>query len=134
MYIIKFLPWTGKKTIELADLSGAKGKESALAQTIIVPAGVLTVWKKLRNNVIAELQIPANAKRSNGSGRKCRFEFAVVVSLSSGTTGYSLYAPTFVYSVGETVKCDKWCEDRWQTCGGGIHAFLTREEAEAFEM
>jgi hypothetical protein len=28
------------------------------------------------------------------------------------------------------VRCDKWNEDRWIECGGGIHFFLTRIEAE----
>ena len=25
------------------------------------------------------------------------------------------------YRVGQRVTCDKWCEDRWEECAGGIH-------------
>jgi hypothetical protein len=31
------------------------------------------------------------------------------------------------------VRCDTWNEDRWTECGGGIHFYLTREEAAAHE-
>jgi len=30
------------------------------------------------------------------------------------------------------VRCDKWDDDRWNECSGGIHFFLTRAEAEAY--
>lgn len=43
----------------------------------------------------------------------------------------SQYDSAFIYRVGKTVRCDTWCEDRWQECAGGIHFFLTRAEAEA---
>jgi hypothetical protein len=35
------------------------------------------------------------------------------------------------YRVGETVTPDGFDEDRWNTCGQGIHFYLTRQEAEA---
>jgi hypothetical protein len=37
----------------------------------------------------------------------------------------------FTYTVGKTAKPDGFDEDRWNTCGQGIHFYITREEAEA---
>lgn len=49
------------------------------------------------------------------------------------TEGYSQHDKgKTVYRVDEIVHCDKWDEDRWNECSGGIHFFLTREEAEAW--
>jgi hypothetical protein len=35
--------------------------------------------------------------------------------------------------VGEIVKCDKWNDDYTVECGGGIHFFITRLEAENYD-
>jgi len=115
-----------------ANLSGAKNAERAAAQTVIAAQGELRVWKKLREGV-AELRIPAEARRSNASGRKCRAEYAVVVSLPEECeVGHSMHDDSFEYRVGETVRPRQpWCEDRWQECASGIHFYITREEAEA---
>jgi hypothetical protein len=47
--------------------------------------------------------------------------------------GVSVYTADIVYRVGEVVRCDVWNEDRWVECGGGIHFFLTRKEAELYD-
>ena len=52
--------------------------------TNIVPEGELVGWKKLWEGKIARLRIPAEAKRSNATGRKCRAEFAVVLDIWDG--------------------------------------------------
>lgn len=112
-----------------ADLYGAKNIPSLVAaQTLIVPAGDLIVWKKLKGGVLCKLRIPADAKRLNGTGRKCRAEFAEVLE----GEGVSLYDNDFKYKVGEIVRSDSFDEDRWNECSNGIHFFLTREEAEAY--
>jgi len=115
-----------------ADLYGAENGGIAAAMTVVPSQGELTVWKKLREGV-AELRIPREARRSNATGRKCRAEYAVVVSLPEGCeVGHSLHDETFEYRVGETVRPrEPWCEDRWQECASGIHFYITREEAEA---
>ena len=69
-----------------ANLSGAKNAEYAEAITCITPQGALIGWKNLKNNLIAKLEIPANAKRSNATRRKCRAEFAVVLAIYDGDT------------------------------------------------
>ena len=113
-----------------ADLSGAKNLTAILlAETTILPEGDLIGYKKLHGGVICKLRIPAEAKRSNATGRKCRAEYAVV--LDGG--GASQYDQSFKYKVGETVKpTEPFDEDRWKECAPGIHFFLTKVEAEAF--
>ena len=110
--------------LSYANLTGAKG----IPETI-VGEGELIVYKKLKYGVICKLKIPAEAKRSNATSRKCRAEYAVVLK----GEGVSEYDETFEYKVGETVRPrEPFCKDRWQECASGIHFFLTREEAEEY--
>jgi hypothetical protein len=48
-------------------------------------------------------------------------------------TGYSNYNSEFKYEVGKTVTCDQWNDDWTIECGGGIHFFITRQEAEDYD-
>ena len=119
-----------------ADLSYAENiPDYVSATTSIVPDGDLVVYKQLANGSIATLKIPASARRSNSTGRKCRAEYAEVLAIQDKEGGaiesdVSWYDSNFVYRVGETVHPHEWCEDRWQECAGGIHFYLTRYEAE----
>jgi hypothetical protein len=116
-----------------ADLQGAKNiPELAVAQTVILPEGPIIGWKKCRNDVIVKLLIPYNARRSNATGRKCRAEFVKVLQVFGAEIGVSTYNEITQYRKGETVACDTWNEDRWTECGGGIHFFITRIEAEKY--
>src|SRR5579864_2053424 len=115
-----------------ADLHGAKNNEKAEAETCILPEGNLVGWKKCENSVIVKVLIPQKARRSNSTGRKCRAEYVQVLRVFGATEGVSTYNREIVYRKGETVKCDQWNEDRWTECGGGIHFFITRAEAEAY--
>ena len=118
-----------------ADLSYAENiPDYVSATTSIVPDGDLVVYKQLANGSIATLKIPASARRSNATGRKCRAEYAEVLAIQDKEGGaiesdVSWYDSNFVYRVGETVHPHEWCEDRWQECAGGIHFYLTRYEA-----
>jgi hypothetical protein len=121
-----------------ANLRSAKNSELAQTQTIIVPEGNLVGWKKCRNNVIVKLLIPQKAKRSNATGRKCRAEYVQVLRVfgQDGKTadeGISTYNSSVVYRKGDTVRCDTWNEDRFTECGGGIHFFISRVEAENYD-
>jgi len=123
-----------------ANLSGVKNiPDIVIAQTSILPdEGDVVGWKILQNKVIAKLLIPADAKRSNATGRKCRAERAIVLDLLKDgehiESGVSLFDSTFIYRVGETVMPrEPFCEDRWQECASGIHFFITRAEAEAWD-
>jgi hypothetical protein len=112
-----------------ADLRGVIG----LKKTYVAPEeGDIIGWKKCRNSVIVKLKIPASAERSNASGRKCRAEYVEVLEVFGASVGVSIYNCLVEYAVGKIVHCDKWEPDRWIECGGGIHFFMTREEAEAY--
>jgi len=104
----------------------------AAAQTVIAPEGDLIVWKKCRGEILVKLLIPRDAKRSNATGRKCRADFADVLEIIGADVGISQHDADVVYRVGQRVTCHKWGENRWEEFAGGIHFFLTREEAEAY--
>jgi hypothetical protein len=121
-----------------ADLYGADLYDAVLgsnaaaiyAQRTIVPEGDIIGYKKLANGVVAKLLIPKRAKRVGGMvGRKCRAEYARVLEGS----GPSLHNPSFVYKKGKIVRPLNGFDDDFQAeCRGGIHFFLTRAEAEAY--
>ena len=124
-----------------ADLYGAKNGDLVKAQTVIVPEGDIIGWKKCLDNVIVKLLIPKEAKRSNATGRKCRAEYVEVLDLIYGNDkrkkvekAISSHDKKTEYKKGETVKCDKWDEERFNECSGGIHFFITREEAEDYNI
>jgi uncharacterized protein YjbI with pentapeptide repeats len=118
-----------------ADLSSADLSELQKARLSILPdTGEFTGWKQCQNRVIVRLRIPADAKRSNATGRKCRAEFADVlevigagVGLSKNPRGNGL---VIEYRVGQRVRADSWDKIRWNECSHGIHFYLTRIEAE----
>jgi len=120
-----------------ANLSGANLKELrngdlVLSQIKILPEGSLIGWKKCSGGVMIKLLIPAKAKRSNSTGRKCRAEYVRVLEVIGAEVGISSHDKKTGYIKGKTVKCDKWEEDPLVECGGGIHFFITRIEAENY--
>ncbi len=90
---------------------------------------------KIAGNLIVKLEIPADAKRSSATSRKCRASKAKVISITDKEGNPAVqsvssdYDPCFVYTVGETVEVPDFCEDRWVECAPGIHHFITRQEA-----
>ena len=78
--------------------------------------------------------IPSSAKRSNATGRKCRASKVKVLKVIGAKFGVSTTSsgPHTEYHPGKIVECDKWEENRWIECSGGIHFFLTRIEAENY--
>ena len=114
-----------------ADLRGAYFDEKYLISlTNITPEGTITGYKKCRNDIIVKLEIPAEAKRSNATTTKCRAEWVKVIEIYGADKAISEHDGSVVYRVGEVVICHKWDNNRWNECSGGIHFFLTREEAE----
>ena len=128
-----------------ADLSDANHVQLSIAKTSILPdEGDIIGWKKAwtddtmpPKSVIVKLLIPADAQRSNATGRKCRASTARVLdlqdkqgnSLPSDTTAYSSYDTDFTYRTGETVHVEDFDTNRWNECAPGIHFFITRIEA-----
>lgn len=131
-----------------ADLRDANHVELSIAKTSILPdESDIIGWKKAYVDdtmppkpVIVKLLIPADAQRSNGTGRKCRASTARVLdlqdkqgnSLPPDTTAYSEYDTDFTYKKGETVHVENFDTNRWNECAPGIHFFITRIEAVAY--
>ena len=136
--------------LRYADLSDANLRDAnhvqlSIAKTSILPdEGDIIGWKKawtdgtmLPKSVIVKLLIPADAQRSNATGRKCRASTARVLdlqdkqgnSLPSDTTAYSGHDTDFTYKKGETVHVEDFDTNRWKECAPGIHFFITRIEA-----
>lgn len=128
-----------------ADLHRAYGVQLSIAKISILPdEGDIIGWKKAWTDnempptpVIVKLLIPADAQRSNATGRKCRASTARVLdlqdkqgnSLPPDTTAYSSYDTDFTYKKGETVHVENFDTNRWNECAPGIHFFITRIEA-----
>lgn len=111
---------------------------------ICPPYGSFIGWKKIRNingdQFLVKLEIPATAKRSSASTRKCRCSKAKVLGF------YKTWLPLqpipltevvhlnyydnkkIVYKVGEMAIPDSFDEDEWSGCSHGIHFFMTPEE------
>ena len=128
-----------------ANLRDANHVKLSIAKTSILPdEGDIIGWKKAWTDnempptpVIVKLLIPADAQRSNATGRKCRASTARVLdlqdkqgnSLPPDTTAYSGYDTDFTYKKGETVHVENFDTNRWNECAPGIHFFITRIEA-----
>lgn len=128
-----------------ANLHRAYDVKLSIAKISILPdEGDIIGWKKAWTDnempptpVIVKLLIPADAQRSNATGRKCRASKARVLdlqdkqgnSLPPDTTAYSSYDPDFTYQKGETVHVEDFDTNRWDECAPGIHFFITRIEA-----
>jgi len=117
-----------------ANLYSAKNiPEIILAESSIVPEfGQFIGWKKCRDSIIIKLMIGRKAKRSNATGRKCRAEYVKVLEVIGADLGISQHDGKTEYRKGSIVRCHKWESDRWVECGGGIHFFLTKIEAEQY--
>ena len=125
-----------------AQLSGASGLSTVRCDIYTAgfrmtpPAtGEYVAWKKAGQHII-KLRIPATAKRSSATTRKCRASEAEVLGiytlkgkLSKITTVSSYYDKKFSYKVGAKVSVPDFDPDRWAECAPGIHHFLSMEEA-----
>ena len=130
-----------------ADLRGANLNDANLIDaknlpyipTVCPEEGAFIGWKKAktkRRYVIVKLEIPASAKRSSATSRKCRCDKAKVLEIynldgavSEERKCYSSRNDSFIYEVGKIVKVDDFDEDRWNECSQGIHFFINRQEA-----
>ena len=134
-----------------ADLSDADLRGAYLNPPMACPSeGSFIGWKKafleprisvpLKSGIfnhfcLIKLEIPADAKRSSGTGRKCRTNKAKVLEIygiqdeAQADLAYSHYDNTFVYRKGETVEVPDFDDNRFNECSTGIHFFIDREEA-----
>ena len=115
-----------------ADLSGAKLDWPLVCQE----KGSFIGYKKCRNNLIVELEIPEDAYRCSATSKKCRCSKAKVLSItnldgseSKSDVAVSKHDSSFVYRIGETVEVTDFDQNRWNECSTGIHFFMNREDA-----
>ena len=85
---------------------------------------------------LVKLLIPEDARRSSATGRKCRADKAVVLSIEPIVAGgvipevvHSKHDKSFTYKVGQTVVAPDFDTDRFNECAPGIHFFINRQEA-----
>ena len=96
--------------------------------------GSFTGWT-YAGGYIVKLEIPADAKRSSGTGNKCRCNKAKVLSIENydGTPVdvevHSNYDPNIIYRFGETVTVDDFDNNRFNECAPGIHFYMNRDVA-----
>ena len=122
-----------------ANLRGAIYDEGTSFFALACPEEGAFIGFKRCEGYIVKLRITENAKRSSATSRKCRCSEAEVLSIThlDGAPAdilsvSSIWDSNFIYTVGETVRVDNFCDDRWQECAPGIHFFITREEAVQF--
>ena len=115
-----------------ADLGGAKLDWPLACQE----KGSFIGYKKCRNNLIVELEIPEDAYRCSATSKKCICSKAKVLSItnldgseSKSGVAVSKYDSSFVYRIGETVEVTYFDQNRWNECSTGIHFFINREDA-----
>lgn len=89
--------------------------------------------------LIAKLEIPADARRVNSTSRQCRCDKAKVLSITyldgkpfAPGEAVGWFFPTITYRVGEMATEPRLSEDKRNTQTKGIHFFLTRKEAVKF--
>ena len=123
--------------LSLAKLYGAGLYKAKLDWPLACPEkGSFVGYKKCRDNLIVELEIPEDALRSSAITRKCRCSKAKVLSITDldGSEVNVEYAVSkkdsgFFYKVGDVVSVNDFDTNRWKECSTGIHFFMTREEA-----
>ena len=120
-----------------ANLSGADLRGAKIYWPLACPEKDSFIgYKKCRDDLIVELEIPEDALRSSATTKKCRCSKAKVLSITNldGSEANAEYALSkndseFLYKVGEVVSVDNFDTNRWNECSTGVHFFMTREEA-----
>ena len=148
---IDSVSWSYYANFTNADVTGADFIECSLNKNHFAGAigfhphmrcpeeGSFIAWKKCRDERIVKLLIPENAKRTGFSIYTCRASEAVVLDIwdQGNETCEDAVSGTdadFVYRKGETVYPKEDFDDDLLTDGSGIHFFLTRTEAELYEI
>ena len=110
--------------------------KNAILPYFQLPEGTLVGYGK-KNGVIIKMLIPNKAKRTACLiNRKCRCSYAYVLDVFNDKKEVVVknkYGET-KYKKGCIVKPHDYCDDIRIDCAPGIHLFLTKEEAENFQM
>lgn len=95
-------------------------------------------WKVCYGRKIVQLLIPEDAVRISGTTNEVKCDKAKVLSIKSVDykesyrEAHSYVDENFKYRVGEMVYAENFNPNRFAESGGGIHVWLTREEAIAY--
>lgn len=134
------------------DPTTVMGETNAGVRLVCPEEGSFIAFKKARSRmrfatydstqVIVKLEIPASAKRSSATTRKCRCSEAKVLGfydtkgcpISPRHPVRSAHSVDFIYNLGETVYVHDFDENRWHECAEGIHFFMTFEEAAQYTI
>ena len=131
-----------------SDLKGANLKDAKLTNANLTYAknfpniqmacpesGSFIGWKTA-GDYIVKLEIPEDAKRSSGTGEKCRCSKARILAIENDdgtpadvTEVCSDHDKNFIYKVGETVIVDDFDDNRFNECVPGIHFYMDRDSA-----
>lgn len=130
----KFIGW--KKLIRPAT---DKDISEGYVTKCVMMGGALTYMPVVE--CLCKLEIPASAKRLSGlhTYAKCRTNKVKVLDIYEIKTGNkvseanSIYQPSFIYKVGETIKVDDFDTNRWNPCAPGIHFFVDKQAALDYE-
>lgn len=121
------------------NLNSAKLNEKTNGLCLACPEiGAFIGYKKAMGKIIT-LEIPADAKRSSATTKKCRCSKAKVLKIENfdGTISncqsvHSNYDKDFIYEIGKTVSVPEFDENRWKECSPGIHFFMNKEIAKNY--
>lgn len=101
-------------------------------------SGYFKGYKKCFNQRMVTLLIPKDAGRSSATSNTCRCSKARVLEISNldrtkfYTEAYSYVDSNFVYRLGEMAVATNYNEDRWSDSTGGIHFYMTWDEAAGY--
>jgi hypothetical protein len=121
-----------------AKLRGAKLRGAKLPDFQIPQTGEIIGWKKLDQNTVAKVMVPATARRTATLvGNKCRAPVLKTLGIyGPGRSSWRAVAPTRpggacrTYEVGRVTVADWYDDDIRVDCTHGLHFFLTRRAAE----
>ena len=118
-----------------ANLTNVKVNHTTVGYHLVCPEeGTFIGFKKTCEGIV-KLEIPADALRSSATTRKCRCSKAKVLEIPKGVTeAHSVHDYSFIYRLGEIVEVKDYDTNRWNECSSGIHFFMTRAEAEAWDI
>lgn len=127
--------------LEEAKMDGIKTDENTKHYKMVCPeTGAFLGWKTCFNTRLVRLLIPADARRTSSTMNTCRCDKAKVLSITDPEEkekfdeAISYVDGEFIYRVGEMAYAKGFNPDRWRDSTGGIHFFMTKEEALSYLM
>ncbi len=122
-----------------ADLSGLITDENTINFHMKCPEkGAFIGWKVCFGRKVVMLLVPEDAQRVQGTRREIRVDKAKVLTIKSVdlkesyTEAHAYVDENFIYKKGEMVYAVGFDPDRFTDSAGGIHIWLSREEAVAY--